>query len=78
VSDKPQHNWPNYDHVDRERPLSDEEIVQIRQVLLDAERSKWLFSQAQRWAAWIAGILIAITVGYDSLKKFIMALMRSS
>lgn len=57
-------------------PLSDDEIMRIRQVLLDAERSRWLILTIRTWAAWIAGVLLAVTVGYDTLKKSVTALIK--
>ena len=76
MTDKQQLDWPNYEQNEHQRPLSDDELVRIRQVLLDAERSRWLATTIRSWAAWIAGVLIAVTMGYDALKKAVISLTK--
>ena len=76
VSGKPPLDWPNYEQP-HATPLSDEEIIRVRQILMSDERSRWLMATIRIWAAWIAGVLLAVTVGYDFLKKALTALIKS-
>jgi hypothetical protein len=68
-----------------ERPLTDDELRKLREIVSDAgklhaliverDRARWLFVTIRASAAWIVGVLLAITVGFDALKKAILAMV---
>lgn len=70
---------------EHERPLTDAELRTFRQIADDAdklhamvierERARWLFVTIRASAAWIVGVLLAVTVGFDALKKALLAVI---
>lgn len=54
-----------------ESPLSDEEILALRQIIEHDKRMAWLWAGIRRWAAWVSGGIIAAYGTYDAIWKFI-------
>ena len=37
-------------------------------------RAVWLWSTVKVWATWIAAVIVGVTMGWDALKKIVLAL----
>ena len=57
--------------INREPPLTDEEIRETRDMLLADKRMKWLFAAIRRIAVWVAAGVGALVVTWDALAKAI-------
>jgi hypothetical protein len=51
--------------------LTDDERKALRELLERERRVTWLWSSARTWAVWIAAVVGGLTIGWDSVKKFI-------
>lgn len=56
-----------------EPPLTDEERRALRDLIVRDARAKWLMSTLRVWATWIAAVFLAISVGWDSIKRVVKA-----
>jgi len=59
------------DQINREPPLTDEEIRETREMLVADKRMKWLFAAIRRIAVWVAAGVGALVVTWDALAKAI-------
>jgi hypothetical protein len=59
------------DQINREPPLTDEEIRETREMLVADKRMKWLFAAVRRIAVWVAAGVGALVVTWDALVKAI-------
>ena len=50
---------------------SEEEARRLRDLIKADDRATWLWSTMKVWAAWITGIVVALTVGLDFLRRVI-------
>ena len=57
--------------INREPPLTDEEIRETREMLVADKRMKWLFAAIRRIAVWVAAGVGALVVTWDALAKAI-------
>jgi len=57
--------------INREPPLTDEEIRETREMLVADKRMKWLFAAIRRIAVWVAAGVGALVVTWDALVKAI-------
>jgi len=57
--------------INREPPLTDEEIRETREMLVADKRMKWLFAAVRRIAVWVAAGVGALVVTWDALVKAI-------
>ena len=57
--------------INREPPLTDEEIRETREMLVADKRMKWLFAVVRRIAVWVAAGVGALVVTWDALVKAI-------
>lgn len=55
-----------------ERPLSDTELRELREILEADRRMKWFWASARRITIWAAAIAGSISVGWEALVKFVM------
>ena len=53
------------------RVPSDEDAKRLRDLIKADDRATWLWSTMKVWAAWITGIVVALTVGLDFLRRVI-------
>lgn len=60
--------------ADTEPPLTDEELHRLRQLLQADDRAVWLWSAIKVWSTWIAAVIVAVTLGWDALKRFVVTL----
>lgn len=37
-------------------PLTDEEMAELRQILDQERKMRWLWAIVRKWAAWVAGV----------------------
>jgi len=58
--------------VSEERPLTEEEIAALRQLLIADQRRVWLVSSLRAIALWIA----ALSGAYISLKSALMEMLK--
>ena len=56
-----------------EPPLTQEELKRIREDLESSARAKWLRAHVKAVLAWVAGVIISITLIWDFLKNVIKA-----
>jgi hypothetical protein len=59
------------DQINREPPLTDEEIRETREMLVADKRMKWLFAAVRRITVWVAAGVGALVVTWDALVKVI-------
>ena len=57
--------------INREPPLTDEEIRETREMIVADKRMKWLFAAIRRIAVWVAAGVGALVVTWDALVKAI-------
>jgi len=57
--------------INREPPLTDEEIRETREMIVADKRMKWLFAAVRRIAVWVAAGVGALVVTWDALVKAI-------
>ena len=57
--------------INREPPLTDEEIRETREMIVADKRMKWLFAAIRRIAVWVAAGVGALVVTWDALAKAI-------
>ena len=57
--------------INREPPLTDEEIRETREMLVADKRMKWLYAAVRRIAVWVAAGVGALVVTWDALVKAI-------
>ena len=55
-----------------ERPLTDEELRDLRGVLEADRRMKWLMASARIGAIWIASIIGTVSLLWDSVVRFVL------
>lgn len=56
-------------------PLTDDEIMKMREMLEKRERIKWLWSSVKAWSVFITSVIAAWAVGIDTLKSILTALL---
>jgi len=56
-------------------PLSRRELAAIRDLLDRDRRAAWLWSSLRVWALWIAAVLGAWVLGWESLGKLVRTLV---
>ena len=61
--------------TNRERPLSDKELIEIREVLEGNRRAKWLGAWIRTIAIWVTAVLAAATILIDSMASGIKSLI---
>ena len=69
---------PEYEHsrpIEHEPSLTDSEIRKIRDLLQSDSRARWLWETARVWAVWISAVVFGFTIGIDTLKKALSALI---
>jgi len=54
-----------------EPDLTDEEKIELREIIEKDKRWKWLATTVRNTAGWIAAVALGITVGWDWLLKII-------
>jgi len=57
-------------------PLTREERKQLRQMLKDDDRARWLWATVRIWGAYIGGILIGIYTLEDPIMRFFKWIFR--
>lgn len=62
------------DDPDSVPPLTDAELRKLRELLKADERAVWLWGAIKVWATWIAAVVVAVTMGWESLRKIVNAL----
>lgn len=60
-----------------ERPLTDEEIREIRAIIEADKRAKWLWANIRTVAIWIAAVLGALMLAWDSLVRIVKSIVAS-
>lgn len=55
-----------------EELLTDAEIKEVRELLEANRRMKWLWSSSRKVLIWIAAITGTISVGWETLVKFVL------
>jgi hypothetical protein len=58
-----------------EKPLTDSEMGELRSLLEQDRRTRWLWSTARTWALWVTAVVAGLTVGVDALKTIVKKLM---
>jgi hypothetical protein len=53
------------------KPLTEDELTYLRDLIEKDKRVKWLWTTARTWALWITGVGAALVVGKDGLRAFI-------
>lgn len=56
------------------KPLSANEIAELRVILKGRERFRWLHSTIRLWASYISGGLVTLYIIWDYVHKFIQKL----
>lgn len=51
--------------------LTDEEIAEIRRILDEERKMKWLWSVVRKWAAWIAGVAGMLVAFRDDISRLL-------
>jgi len=50
-----------------EPELTDGELREFREILIQERRMRWLWASVRRWLAWIAGVAAAIVAFRDDI-----------
>lgn len=50
-----------------ERPLTDDEIIDIRRIIEHDKRAVWLWSSIRNIAVWVVAVIGGISLAYQSL-----------
>ena len=58
-----------------EPPLTDQELSEIREIILADRRAKWLGATIRTWAIWIAAVIGGATVFWDAAERVLKAIM---
>ncbi|MDH4051523.1 MAG: hypothetical protein OEU93_08070 [Rubrivivax sp.] len=53
------------------RVLTADEAQRLRDLIKADDRATWLWSSLKVWAAWITGVVVALTVGLDFLRRLL-------
>lgn len=56
----------------QERPLSDEELRDIRRIIEADRRMKWLMATARITAIWVAAAAGTVSLLWDNLVRFVL------
>lgn len=54
--------------------LSDSEIEEVRKIIEQQKRVKWLWGTLRTYAMWITAVVAGYSVGWDMLKKVLASL----
>lgn len=57
-----------------EQPLTSAELRSMRDIIERDRRAQWLWSSLRVWAIWVASILGAWIIGWESLAKVVKTL----
>ena len=60
------------DQQHHERPLTDAELRDLREVLEADRRMKWVWASARIGAIWIAAVAGTVSLLWDSLVRFVL------
>jgi len=55
-----------------ERPLTDDEIKELRELLEANRRMKWLWGNSRKTFIWLAAIIGTVSVAWEALVKFVL------
>lgn len=55
--------------------LTEEELKEIRAMLEEERRAKWLWSSIRIWSIWIVGVIGCITLMWDSMGRVLKAIV---
>jgi hypothetical protein len=53
------------------KPLTEEEVVALRELLKSEDRLKWFWTASRTWALWLSAIAAMLTHGWDALMKIV-------
>lgn len=56
--------------------LTEEEVKQIREILQNEQRAKWLWSSIRVWSIWIAGVITAISITWGTFVEIIRSVVQ--
>mgnify|MGYP005995368963 CR=1 FL=1 len=59
----------------REPPLTEQELSEIREIILADRRAKWLGATIRTWAIWIAAVVGGATVFWDAAERVLKTLV---
>lgn len=65
------------DEAVHERPLTDEEIREVRAIIEADRRAKWLWATIRTGAIWVAAVLGAFVLAWDSFVKVVKSIVSS-
>lgn len=63
------------DPANLERPLTDEEIREVRGIIEADKRAKWLWATIRTGAIWVAAVLGALMLAWDTLVKILKSIV---
>ena len=53
--------------------LSQDEIKAAREIIQSEQRAKWLWSSIRVWSLWIAGVITALSLAWETIVNIIKA-----
>lgn len=59
----------------KERPLSDDEVRKLRDLIEADSRVRWFWASIRTYAVWVSAVVLGLTVGWESLGKILRALI---
>lgn len=62
----------------KERPLSDEELKYVRNLIEKDKRIAWLWGSLKTYAVWVSAVVLGLGVSFDTLRKFVQYLATTS
>ena len=51
-------------------PLTKRELLELRKILEQDRRARWLWSTVRLWAAWFSGVVLAIITLHEKIRDF--------
>lgn len=59
----------------RRTHLTEEEVAELREMLEEERRAKWLWSSIRVWSIWIAAVVGGMTVFWDSATRILRSMV---
>jgi hypothetical protein len=62
------------DECEVQPPLTDSELVEVREMLKERDRRSWVWRAVKTWALWISAVVAGVNYGWEALGKVVQTL----
>ena len=63
------------EELQRRTQLTEAEVSELREMLEEERRAKWLWSSIRVWAVWVAAVVGGTTIFWDSATRVLKAIV---